>query len=183
MKPSDQLKQEHEAVKLALKILDKIAKNLETGDEVNPQDLESLMEFIKVFVDKCHHTKEEKIFYPLAGEIEWAKENGPIAMMLTEHDLGRECVKEMSSAVHRYKDGEKDASFVIIQKARDYIALLNDHIAKEDDILYPLIDAQLSEAQEKEIEEKFESLERDVIGEGKHEEFHRLLDRLKDLYL
>jgi hypothetical protein len=35
----------------------------------------------------------------------------------------------------------------------------------------------------KELEKRFEKLEKEIIGPRRHEEFHNLLVRLKELYL
>ena len=52
MKPIEDLKMEHEAVKLTLKILDKICSNIEqTGKISSPEHLDQLIEFFIVFVD------------------------------------------------------------------------------------------------------------------------------------
>ena len=58
MKPIKDLKMEHEAVKATMRILDSICNNAEKSGEIaNPDHLEQLLEFFKVFVDTCHHTK------------------------------------------------------------------------------------------------------------------------------
>jgi len=41
----------------------------------------------------------------------------------------------------------------------------------------------LSEKKQKELEEGFEKIEVKRIGEGTHEEFHKLLNHLQEIYL
>jgi len=185
MKPTQELEKEHRTIRVALKVLDKMTHNLETGDEVNPDDMECLMEFLKTFTDKCHHTKEEGIFYPIMAEVEIIGVEGEnlVSMMLTEHDLGREYVKKMSEEVQRYKQGDNDSSFVVMETARNYMVLLSQHIDKEDKILYPIVDAHITEEQEQELVKRFAELEQNMIGEGKHEEMHRMLEQLERVYL
>lgn len=185
MKPTQELEREHQAIQLALKILDKMIHNLETGDEVSPEDFGRVMDFFRIFTDKCHRTKEEDIFYPVMAEVEIMGLGGEdlVAMMLTEHDLGREYVKKMSEGVERYKQGDNDASFTIMEVARDYISLLSQHIDKEDKILYPIVDAHITEEQEHELLKQFAVMEHTVIGEGKHEELYRILEQLAQVYL
>lgn len=183
MVPTQELKKEHEAIKVALGILEKMCQQLELGEEVNPEDLENMAEFMKTFADNCHHGKEEKYFYPAMEEAGVVREGGPIDVMLTEHDLGRDHVKKMRQAIHDYKDGVDDASVRIMQSARDYIALLSEHIEKEDTILFPMADSVISPAAQNQLAKSFELMERDVVGEGKHEEFHRLLDQMRGIYL
>ena len=182
MKPTEQLKEEHRAIKLMLRIAEKVCEKLESGEQVDPEHLERIVEFIRVFADKCHHGKEEDLLFTAMEEAGIPKKGGPIGVMLTEHDIGRGYVKGMSEAIAKYKAGDRKASSEIVRNARSYIALLNQHIDKEDNILYPMADMHLSEGKQEELLEEFEKVERERIGAGKHEEFHKLLDHLEAVY-
>jgi len=182
MRPPEQLEEEHKAIKLMLRISEKVCEKLESGEEVNPEHLEQIVEFIKVFADKCHHGKEEDLLFTAMEEAGIPKKGGPIGVMLTEHDMGRGYVKAMSEAVAKYKGGDRKVSSAIVGNARNYIALLTQHIDKEDNILYPMADMHLSEERQKELLEEFERVEREKIGVGKHEEFHELLNHLREVY-
>jgi len=183
MKPTEDLKKEHEAIKLMLRILEKVSKRLEAGEKVNIEHLESILEFIRVFADKCHHGKEEGLLFPAMEKAGIPRERGPIGVMLYEHREGRDFVKGMSEAIEKYKKGGKKAGREVAKNARNYVSLLSQHIEKEDNILYPMADSRLSAASEEDLEKGFEKIEKEFIGPGRHEEFHRLLHRLKEEYL
>ncbi len=183
MKPTAQLQEEHQAIKRMLRIAGKVSEKLESGEEINPEHLEQIVEFIRVFADRCHHGKEEDLLFVAMEEAGIPKEGGPIGVMLAEHDMGRGYVRGLSEAVTRYKAGERGVSPAIVENARNYIALLSQHIDKEDNILYPMADMHLTEDQQKALLEGFERVERERIGPGRHEAFHQLLDRLQELYL
>lgn len=183
MKPTGQLKEEHKAIKLMLRIAEKVNEKLEAGEEVNPEHLEQIVEFIRVFADKCHHGKEEDLLFVAMEEAGIPKDGGPIGVMLAEHDMGRGYVRGLSEAVARYKAGDRGVSPAIIENARNYVGLLSQHIDKEDNILYPMADMHLSEDQQEELLEGFEKVERERIGPGKHAELHKLLDHLQEVYL
>jgi hemerythrin-like domain-containing protein len=181
--PIEQLKKEHNAIKLMLKILDAVSLELEAGKKIIPGDLDKMAEFIKIFSDKCHHGKEEDLLFPAMEEAGIPKDDGPIRVMLEEHDIGRNYVKELVKAVEEYKGGDKKAAKKIAQSAGNYTALLSQHIDKENNILYPIAEDCLSPEKKEELLEAFERAEEEKIGEGKHEEFHRLLERLEKTYL
>jgi len=183
MKPTEQLRKEHKAIKLMLDILEKVCERLESGQKVNPEHLDRILEFIKVFADKCHHGKEEDLLFPAMEEAGTPRERGPIGVMLTEHNMGRDYVNGMSEAVAKFKAGDEKALSEIVEYARNYITLLTQHIEKEDNILFPMADMHLSEEKQEELLEKFEIVEQEKIGVGKHDEFHKLLNRLKTVYL
>ena len=57
------------------------------------------------------------------------------------------------------------------------------HIKKESNFLFPIFRKQFPGNIQLKIEEQFEALERDVIGIGKHEEYHGWLKDLKKIYV
>jgi hemerythrin-like domain-containing protein len=183
MTPTEQLKEEHKAILLMLEILESVCQRLESEKKVNPEHLEKIIEFIRVFADKCHHGKEEDLLFSAMEEVGVPKEGGPIGVMLMEHNMGRDYVKGMSQGTTKYKSGDMKASSEIVENARNYIALLSQHIRKEDYVLYPMADMRLSQEKQEELLEKFEKVELERIGKGKHEEFHKLLKELKETYL
>lgn len=180
MKPTEQLKAEHEGVKLMLKIMDKVFAKPEA---MNQEHFTKMLEFLKVFVDKCHHGKEEDLLFPAMEKAGVPKEGGPIGVMLVEHQEGRGYIKGMSEAFDTLKKGERKASVKIAENGARYIVLLTQHMDKENTILFPMADMVLSKATQDELEEEFEKLEVERIGLGKHEEFHGLLHQLKGIYL
>ena|SRR3989344_2798196 len=183
MKATKQLKEEHRGVLLALSILEEINKKLKKGEKVNPEHLDQLLEFIRVFVDKCHHSKEEDLLFPAMEKAGIPNEGGPIGMMLEEHNLGRNYVKNFAKAIEDFKAGDPKAGKKIIENTNRYIALLRDHIDKEDNILYMMADMHLSPKKQTELLKQFDKVEEERIGAGRHEKFHQMLDKLKTVYL
>lgn len=183
MRATDQLKEEHKAIKLMLEVLEKVCDKLEKNERVNVDDLEKIVDFIRTFADRCHHGKEEDLLFPAFEEAGIPREGGPIGVMLTEHEMGRNYVKGMNIALEGCRAGDAKAYSDFIKNARGYISLLSDHIYKEDNILYPMGDMRISDEKQKELIGKFEEVEKERIGPGKHEEYHRLLHRLSEVYL
>jgi hemerythrin-like domain-containing protein len=183
MKATQQLKDEHEGIKLMLSIMENILKDLGKGNEMNMDHYAKIIEFVKGFADKCHHGKEEDILFPAMVSHGIPKESGPIAAMLNEHQLGREYIKSLSSAFEAFKGGNKLAINSIISSSNSYVELLRNHIKKENNILFIMADNVLNETEQSKIFDAFEKLEVEKIGIGKHEEYHHLLKELKSIYL
>ena len=184
MKAIQELRMEHDAVRLTLKVLDRICQEIELSGKLgNAQNVDHLLEFFTVFVDKCHHGKEEELLFPALEQIGVNRDNGPIGVMLREHQLGRESVQKMKAAFSQFKTGSVSAAVDFTRNARDYISLLDQHIEKENNVLFPLAEKQLSEAKLAELLKGFEKIEADKIGVGKHEEFHKMIDQLESAYL
>src|SRR4051794_12364062 len=83
------LKTEHQAVCQVLNVLEKAVLRLEQTGEVPLAVFEDVLEFLTVFVDRCHHTKEEEVLFPRMGQIGIPAQGGPIGVMLSEHRQGR----------------------------------------------------------------------------------------------
>jgi len=182
MRPTEELVTEHNAIKRMLRVLDEVARQLDAGTSVDAGDLEQMVGFIRGFADRCHHAKEEDLLFCAMEEAGIPRQSGPIGVMLHEHTVGRGYVRGMADGIAAYKAGEPGAAARIAENARGYVALLTQHIYKEDNILYPMADRALSAEKQAELLEGFEQVERERVGPGKHEEYHALLDRLEATY-
>ncbi len=183
MKATSDLMKEHEGITLMLNIMSKVSDNIQKNNVLNSEHMERIIEFLKVFADKCHHGKEEKLLFPELERNGIPKDGGPIGVMLYEHQVGRGHIKNMNDAYSQFKAGDNKALPQIADEIKKYVNLLMSHIHKENNILFPMADRVLTEKVDHELFAKYEKLEEDEIGHGKHEEFHQLLKRLKNIYL
>ena len=183
MKATEELKNEHEGILVMLKILDSVSIKMNTGDKIPVDHLESMVEFFKVFVDKCHHGKEEDFLFPAMERAGVTIEHGPIEVMLSEHSMGRSLMVRISEAVNRIKSEDHFALDEFGLASAEYVALLTRHIDKENNVLFPMADMRISPQEDQNLVEAFEKLEHDRIGPGKHELFHELLNHLEQIYL
>lgn len=182
MNATDRLRAEHEGIMTMLDILERVCDQMASRKPANLDHLGRIIEFLSVFADKCHHGKEENILFPALEKVGIAKEGGPIGVMLTEHDRGRELIRLMRKAVEELKGG-RDTNEDFVKAARAYIDLLRNHIVKENNVLFVMAEKNLAKEEQAHLFEAFETMEREEIGEGTHEAFHLLLDELKGLYL
>lgn len=177
MKPIEDLIKEHGPIKLLLRILEKVNGQLEAGKGMNTTDLGNTVAFIREFADKCHHGKEENLLFPAMKENNIFEEMTLIDILIEEHKVGRNFVKNMAEAIVE-KNNEK-----FVENARGYIDLLDQHIDKENRILFPMANKSLSEEKQKELAMGFADVEKNIIGEGRHEELHAVIHKLKEAYL
>jgi len=61
--------------------------------------------------------------------------------------------------------------------------MLTKHIEKEDQVLFRMAEIHLSPEEEKELAERFESMESEKIGVGTHKKLHGILEHLEGIYL
>jgi len=182
MKLTQELLAEHHAVLVALRILEKVVGALEAKQDRAPEHLGELLEFLEGFVDRCHHGKEEDVLFPELERRGVKREGGPIGVMLMQHAAGRGHVRSMSQGLDRLRRGEAGAVTAIRESANAYRDLLRAHIDKEDSFLFPTADRLVPEDVAARMTEQFEEIERDRVGQGKHEAYHAMLHALRDLY-
>lgn len=183
MKPTEELKAEHGGILRMLEILQAIVGKRGSGKEFPEEHIKQIMEFLKVFVDKCHHGKEEEFLFPALEEAGIPREGGPIGVLLHEHQTGRELIGKMSASLDGLGRASTDAKFAFKEHAESYIELLRQHIDKENNVLFPMAEERLSQERQHQMSEQFERLERERIGEGRHEAFHKLLEDLGRIYI
>jgi hemerythrin-like domain-containing protein len=183
MTPTEDLINEHKAIKIMLSIMSKIAEDIKANKKFYIKDVEQIVDFLQTFADKCHHGKEETSLFPALVLAGIPKENGPIGVMLQEHTLGRGYIKEIKRGLESCKLGDTCSGELIATNLTNYISLLQNHIHKEENILFPMANKTLSEQKQKEIYEQFEKIEEEVVGHGVHEKYHELLNQLKSKYL
>lgn len=183
MRAIAELVEEHEAIRRMLGVLGVFAARIEGGEQVSEEDLRGIGEFFSVFADKCHHGKEEETLFPLLEKAGIPRDGGPIGVMLYEHTLGRSLVARIKGSVDGCLAGDSAARNEFASAAREYIGLLDSHIAKENNVLFPMAESRLTPEQDGELVAAFETLERDRIGEGVHEKLHEMMERLERTYL
>ena len=176
---SEDLKNEHEGILFGLKILEKMVFLMEDRQGYEREDLKQIVDFLKLFADKCHHGKEEGLYFPALESAGVSREGGPIGQMLAEHAEGREFVRLMGKSV--------DAKFfdqkTFADAASNYISLLRSHISKENNILFPMGDTKIAAERQTSLLEEFEDFEEKVMGKGTHERLHGLLNAFEAKYL
>jgi hemerythrin-like domain-containing protein len=183
MQATDELKREHHGIELMLEVLKAVSAKIEQGEQIPADHFNGIMEFLTVFVDKCHHGKEEEFLFPALEAAGVPRDGGPIGVMLNEHEQGRALVSRLKDALADYKREGAWTGADIQAIVGEYVTLLSRHIAKENTILFPMANGKLDTHTDARLVEAFDRLERERIGPGRHDEFHALLHRLRDAYV
>lgn len=173
------LRQEHDAILSVLEACEESARRLAEGEAVAPHLLEGMLEFFRLFADRCHHGKEEDLLFPLLEKKGMPRQMGPIGVMLIEHDQGRAFIRQMTQAAADYKSEKANAAARWVEAARGYCGLLREHIAKENEVLFVMAERMLSEEEQQQLSAQFEAVEREKLEAGTHERLHALKDQIR----
>lgn len=96
--------------------------------------------------------------------------------------MGRGHVRALVENLERLRGGDAGAAAKLGEHAHAYRDMLQAHIHKENNVLFPMADRLVPEDIAATLAEKLDEIERDRVGEGKHEAYHAMLHTLKDLY-
>jgi hemerythrin-like domain-containing protein len=136
---------EHRLILRMIALLERNVLRTKEGSYSNWQFYLDGIDFIRSYADRFHHAKEEDVLFAALVKNGMPRENSPIAAMLMEHEQGRAYVRGMETAFNEAMSGLPGREDDIAENALAYAALLRDHIAKEDEILYPLAERVLPE--------------------------------------
>ena len=171
------LVKEHEIILRALEVLDKEVKRGRERKTINAELIGKIVEFSKIFIDRCHHGKEEKCLFPCLEMRGIPRENGPIGVMLMEHEMGRELVRKISTKLEMFKKGEVELE-EIIDVCSEYIDLLRQHIFKENNILFPTGDEVVNEQDIEKTLKCYDGVENEV-GRDQHARMEKLVEEVE----
>lgn len=149
--PMKKLVDEHVLIKRLVALLPEIVKNLDVDSDEGRRLVIDTVEFIRFYADKYHHAKEEDILF------KYFDENLDILKVMHEdHTQARSHVKAILAALER-----KDKT-TVAKHLTAYGELLTEHIKKEDEILYPWLDKNLSDTQIGELFSKFHETDEQI---------------------
>lgn len=178
MDPTGVLRHEHELVCRTLAGADALAEAAHATGRVDVTAARSFVEFSRGFTDGRHHMKEERLLFPLIGERDPRVKAGPVNAMLREHEGGRERIRRLAAALDAVDAGDAGAVAEVAENLSSYAALLRSHIAKENNVLFPMADGLLTEDDRRDLLEAFERVEEEETGPGEHERFEHIAEEL-----
>ncbi|MFZ1363301.1 MAG: hemerythrin domain-containing protein [Brachymonas denitrificans] len=173
----DDLMHEHDAILASFQLLDGMSHTLAVGKQISADDAAQFVAFLREFGDKCHHGKEEGFLFPAMIEAGLPQQSGPIAVMLHDHTQGRAWMQAMEDALAPAFNPD-----AFVSALHSYVLLMRSHIAKENNVLFPMAENILEADQLQTLFDQFEAHEAQVIGAGRHEELHALLEQLLARY-
>ena len=166
----DLLINEHKYVSRMLVVIRKVCFNLMENNEINYEDFEKIISFVRNFADGHHHQKEEIfLFNKMVEHLGDTGKNVITHGMLVEHDLGRSYIRNLIEGLDRYKNEDTEAKLDIIANAVSYATLLENHIQKEDNVIFNFakrsLNKDLLEVIDKECIE-YEENNKNVVNEN-----------------
>ncbi|MFP4016279.1 MAG: hemerythrin domain-containing protein [Halanaerobiales bacterium] len=166
--PIQQLVDEHKVIKRWLALVPTVIKEIDNDPEKIWEWIATGADFSSYYADKYHHAKEEDILFKYSDE-----NLEIIQVMYDEHVTGRNHITGIRKAVEN-RDKEKVEKHLLA-----YRELLLEHIKKEDEILYPWIDRNLTTNQVGELFSKFAAAD-NKTGEEIPQKYEAFVEEVED---
>jgi hemerythrin-like domain-containing protein len=181
MNAIDVLTNEHRTVE---SILDQLCVFAGTTLEDKADRREMLAQFVALLrlFDDLHHMKEEDMLFERMIANGFPREQGPLAVMLSDHSTCRTLVGRLDSLASQDRPWTDEDRRVLDATSREYAAFLKDHIAKEDNVLYPMSRRQLPESEWARLDKAFGEFEARWRRDGRLDEFTRRVGELREAW-
>jgi hemerythrin-like domain-containing protein len=122
MTATEDLRHEHKIILAIMDAVDREARTLRATGQVDVPTLDKIMDFCRVFIDRCHHGKEEEYLFPKMEEKGVAREQGPLGVLLSEHEAGRQRVKALAAFLAQAGAGVQEAVAAVSANLEAYSA-------------------------------------------------------------
>jgi len=146
--PMKKLVDEHVLIKKWLALIPEVLPRLDLKSEDDRQLVRDGVDFIRSYADKFHHAKEEDILFKYFDD-----NLDMVKVMCEDHKTARNHVKAIVEGLE-VKDRQ-----TVVHHLSAYRDLLSQHIKREDEIMLPWMDKQLSVSQVGEMFSRFLEVE------------------------
>jgi hemerythrin-like domain-containing protein len=179
MKATEILIAEHIVIVRVLDSLQETVYASAAGKTVRPGFFSDAADFIRGFADGCHHRKEENVLFKAMSASGVPVQGGPVGVMLDEHEQGRQFTRAMRGGAEKWQAGQEAGQVETLKAAQQYIALLRQHILKENNVLFPMADRFIPLKDQTQVAEDFERVEHEETGASVHEKYLALAEDLE----
>ena len=168
---------DHEMIERAMDVLKK--ELMKMPDK--PHDsfvIRRAVDFLLEFGDRIHNRKEETILFPLMVK-HGIPEDGPIRVMLMEHESERNLLAKMMTDISGLEKATIEEKEMFKQKGVEYLEIRANHIWKENDILFNMGRQVFQEKENQYLMEEFDRISTSAYGESAYQKFTQMLEEVE----
>jgi hemerythrin-like domain-containing protein len=179
LKATGDLKNDHFIIRRLGTIVQTCSDKLYLNEDVPIEDIELISVVIEEFVDKFHHGKEEKAYFPETKDKDSFSED--IRKFLIEHELGRRIAKMLRRHLNSWKKGI-DSREPVARFLKSYAIFISDHTGKEDKFFDVVEEKKcLTEEEDLLLIKHYESCRSQVGGKIRMQQMLKLIDYLETI--
>jgi len=139
MLPVEALMQEHRIIERMIPPFKKEAVRLEESKKVNAKFIETAVDFIRTYADRCHHGKEEGVLFRELAKKPLSSEHAALMKaLIEEHVYARKTTRTLEQASISYVNGNVESWKDVWKFLNELAEFYAKHIEKEDtQFFYP----------------------------------------------
>lgn len=174
--PIDALMEEHRLIERMISQMRKEVARMEQESNVNSKCVDVIVDFIRVYADRCHHGKEEGILFRELSSKQMSSEHAAMMRdLINEHVYARKTTGNLAKANESYVNGNGDSQKDVGKLIKDLIEFYPMHIAKEDKKFFGASMEYFTAQEQEAMLKEFGEFDRKII----HEHYAKVLDELE----
>jgi hemerythrin-like domain-containing protein len=184
MQPIGPLMIEHRLIERMITLmrseLTRIKDNVEVDPEfafVDPVFIDTAVDFLRTYADRCHHGKEEEIFFAALSQKDLSLEHREaLEDLVRDHLWARKTTAALLRAKEDHLLQKQGALEEIMKNLGELVEFYPQHIAKEDKDFFISSMAYFREAERAEMLKAMEDFDRRLI----HEKYQGVVEGIEN---
>ena len=166
------LLEDHRRMTVLLGVLDREVDNFAEGESLNFFLIETILDYMTNYPEKCHHPIENVILKNLTARNRPMGEKA--AKIITQHETVNKLITEFANAFERVQLEETQLREDLITAARNYRDYLLHHMKEEEEIFFPAAEEALYQSDWDIIETRLRDKGDPVFGRDADREYRAL---------
>jgi len=158
MMPIGPLMIEHRLIERMIEVMTRQLQRWEAEPTMDPSFIETAVDFIRSYGDRCHHGKEEDIlFRDLSKKPISSNHKRIMEELVEEHRWGRETTGRLVEVNRAYQSGNAEAASTILECVKALVEFYPKHTENEDwHFFLPIMDYFSKEEKAAMLNEEYE---------------------------
>ncbi len=145
------LREEHRLIQDYLQQLASARSRLAAGERPPVEFFEQVVIVARQFVDRFHHDKEERQMFTLLAQHHAGTFDAQLESIEHQHQRGRQIIGAIADSLDGYAAGNEQGLARIRDNVAAYADMLAEHIRREDDEFFPLVDTTLTDDEQEHL--------------------------------
>jgi hemerythrin-like domain-containing protein len=175
------IREEHRSLSAVTRSLRILARN--ARDRGGPPDYQLftlILDYIEGFSNRFHHPKEDAYLFP-ALRARCAEANAALDTLEGDHARGEELMRDLRYLLARCRVGGAGAVETFAAAVEEYVDIQWRHLRLEEDVVIPLAENRLTQADWGPIDAAFQANDDPLFGARPREEFQRLFQLIVNM--
>lgn len=172
------IEDEHLAISTVLYALRHLVREMRAGAAADFALLHAILDYIVSYPQRWHHPKEDKYLFAAIRQ-RTRDADALIDKLEREHALGQPMVDRLKRHLIAFRAGDASAGDAFIATAERYAEFEWAHLRTEEDVLIPIAERVLTDADWRAIHQAFEENDNPLFGIKPRDEaealYHRIL--------